>query len=82
MYGFYLFAGFRFPYFGVIIGFLTGWGAKKLFKGTDNTLGVISGLLAGVSVFGTLSLIYGGFPIISVISLVISIAVAYRVAST
>jgi len=33
MYGFYQFAGFRFPLLGVGIGALTGLGARILFKG-------------------------------------------------
>ena len=81
MYGFYIWAHFRFPLFGIAIGFVTGLGAKTLYKASDNTLGVIAGLLAGVAVFGTLSMIYGAFPIFSVLSLVVSIGVAYRTAS-
>src|SRR5277367_1643897 len=37
MYGFYTWAGFRFPLLGVGIGVLTGYGAKLLYKGTGNT---------------------------------------------
>jgi hypothetical protein len=81
MYGFYLFAQFRFPLLGIAIGFVTGLGAKLLYKATDNTLGIIAGLLAGGSVFGTLYMMYGGFRILSIISLVVSISVAYRTAS-
>lgn len=82
MYGFFLFAGFRFPLLGVGIGFLTGHFAKLLFKGTDNTLGIISAVTALIAVTGTLFLMYGEFPIISIISVIVSASVAYRIASS
>jgi hypothetical protein len=81
MYGFYEWAGFRFPLLGVGIGVLTGFGAKILFKGTDNTLGIISGVIALVAVVGTLYLMYGTFPIMSIISVAVSVSMAYRIAS-
>lgn len=71
----------RFPLLGVGIGILTGLGAKFLYKGTDNTLGIISGGIAMVAVIGTLFLMYGEFPFISIISVVVSVSVAYRIAS-
>jgi hypothetical protein len=80
MYGFYQFAGFRFPLLGVGIGALTGFGAKLLYKGTDHVLGIISGAISLVAVVGTLWLMYGQFPILSIISVVISVSVAYRIA--
>jgi hypothetical protein len=67
MYAFFEFAGFRFPLLGVGIGVLTGFGAKILGRGTDSTLGIISGAIALVSVVGTLFLMYGTFPIMSII---------------
>ena len=81
MYGFYEMAGFRFPLLGVGIGALTGYGAKLLYKGTDTTLGVIAGAVALGSVVGTLYLMYGEFPMISIISVIVSVSVAYRIAS-
>jgi len=81
MYGFYEWAGFRFPLLGVGIGVLTAFGAKILYKGTDNTLGVISGVIALVSVVATLYLMYGTFPIISIISVIVGVSMAYRIAS-
>jgi hypothetical protein len=81
MYGFYEWAGFRFPLLGVGIGVLTGLGAKILFKGTDITLGVISGAIALVAVVGTLYLMYGTFPVMSIISVVVSVGMAYRISS-
>ncbi len=81
MYGFYEWAGFRFPLLGVGIGVLTGFGARILYKGTDNTLGIISGVIALVAVVGTLYLMYGMFPIISLISVAVSVSMAYRISS-
>jgi len=81
MYAFFLFAGFRFPLLGVGIGLLTGYGAKLLYKGTENTLGIISAVIALVAVVGTLFLMYGTFPLISIISVVVSVSMAYRIAS-
>jgi hypothetical protein len=81
MFGFYEWAGFRFPLLGVGIGVLTGFGAKMLYKGTDNTLGIISGVIALVAVVGTLYLMYGTFPIISIISVAVSVSMAYRISS-
>jgi len=81
MYAFYAFAGFRFPLLGVGIGFLTGYGAKLLAKGGETTLGYIAGAIALGTVVGTLYLMYGEFPIISIISVAVSVSVAYRTAS-
>lgn len=81
MYGFYELAGFRFPLLGVGIGALTGYGAKTLYKGRDNTLGIIAGGVALVAVVGTLYLMYGEFPVMNIISVVVSVSVAYRISS-
>jgi hypothetical protein len=81
LYGFYAFVGFRFPLLGVGIGVLTGLGAKVLARGTDNSLGGICAVIALVSVVGALYLMYGGFPIVSIISVLISASMAFRVAS-
>jgi len=79
MYGFYEWAGFRFPLLGVGIGALTGYGAKLLYKGTHSTLGAVSGGIALLAVVGTLYLMYGTFPVVSIISVIVS--VTYRIAS-
>ncbi len=81
MYGFFEFAGFRFPLLGVGIGVLTGFGAKLLAKGTGNTLGIISGAIALIAVVGTLFLMYGTYPVISIISVAVSVSMAYRISS-
>ena len=81
MYGFFEWAGFRFPLLGVGIGVLTGFGSKLGYKGTSNVMGIISGGIALVTVVGTLFLMYGEFPVISIISVVVSISMAYRIAA-
>lgn len=81
MFAFYQFAHFRFPLLGVGIGYLTALGARWLFKGGDSKLGIISGAAALLSVVGSLFLMYGDFPMINVISAVVSVSVAYRVAA-
>ncbi|PWU18376.1 MAG: hypothetical protein C5B50_09315 [Verrucomicrobia bacterium] len=82
MYAFYKLAGFRFPLLGVGIGILTGFFAKLLAKGGDETLGYICGGIAAPAVVGTLYLMYGEFPIISIISVVVSVSMAYKIASS
>lgn len=81
MFGFYKMTDFRFPLLGVGIGVLTGYGAKLLYKGTDNTLGMIAGAIALVAVVGTLYLMYGEFPPMNIISAIVSVSMAYRIAS-
>jgi len=81
MYGFYAWAGFRFPLLGIGIGVLTGLGAKMAYKGTDNSLGIISGVIAMGSVVGALYLMYGEFPLMNIISVIVSISMAYRIAA-
>lgn len=81
MFGFYALAGFRFPLLGVGIGILTGYFAKLLFKGGDTTLGWISAGIALTAVVATLFLMYGEFPMISIISVIVSASVAYRISS-
>ncbi len=82
MYFFYELAGVRFPLLGIGIGFLTGYGAKILFKGNDITLGVISGVIALLAIVGTLYLMYGSFPMMSIISVIVGTSVAYNRASS
>ncbi len=53
-----------------------------LFKGTDTTLGFVSGGIALVAVVATLFLMYGAFPLLSIISVIVSASVAYRIASS
>jgi hypothetical protein len=81
VFGFYLWAQFRFPLTGTVIGVLAGMGARTLARGTDTVLGVIAGAFALVSVVGVFLLIYGGFFFLGIFSIVICVAFAYRIAS-
>lgn len=81
MYGFYAMTGRRFALLGVGIGFLTGFAARWLNKGGDDRLGFVAGALALASVVLTLFLMFGMFPMLSVISAAVSVGVAYRLAS-
>ena len=69
------------PLLGIGIGVLTGLGARVLYRASDNTLGMIAGGIALLAVVGTLYLMYGTFPMISIISVVVSVSMAYRFAS-
>jgi hypothetical protein len=73
--------GFRFPLLGCAIGFATGGIAKLMAKGEDSALGAVSAGLAVVATAATLWMIYGEFPIICIISVVVSASVAFRTAS-
>jgi hypothetical protein len=81
MYGFFLMLEFRFPLLGVGIGALTGLGARLLYRGTDGVLGGIAAGIACVAVVATLYLMYGSFPLMNIISVCVSVSVAYRLAS-
>jgi hypothetical protein len=81
MYGFYALTGFRFPLLGTGIGILSGLAARWLNKGGDDRLGFAAGALSLAAVVLTLFLMYGMFPYLSVISAVVSVSVAYRLAS-
>jgi hypothetical protein len=81
IYGFFLWAHFRFPLTGTIIGLLSGLGARTLARGTDTILGVVAGAFALASVVGVFFLIYGDLFIFGIISMVICVGIAYRIAS-
>jgi hypothetical protein len=81
MYGFFLWADFRFPLMGTCIGVLTGFGARILAKGTDTTLGAISGGVALVSTAGTLYMMFGDVAGAFILSMIVSVSFAYKIAS-
>ncbi|HWD19943.1 MAG TPA: hypothetical protein VHB20_11760 [Verrucomicrobiae bacterium] len=81
MYGFFAMAGFRFPLLGVGVGAATGYLAQLLGKGRDSTLGAIAAAIALTATGGTLWMMYGEVPMISIISIVVSASVAYRTAA-
>jgi hypothetical protein len=79
--GFWIWAGFRFPLSGIAVGIAAGYGARWMARGTDMTLGFIAAGIAAASVTGTFIWMYGGFPIINIISVVVCVSVAYRASS-
>jgi hypothetical protein len=81
VYGFYMWAHSRFPLTGTIIGVLAGFGARTLARGTDTVLGVIAGAFALVAIVGVFFLMYGGFFILGIVSIVVCVGFAYRIAS-
>jgi hypothetical protein len=80
MYGFFLWADFRFPLMGTCIGALTGVGARLLAKGTDMTLGVIAGGIALVATAGTLYLMFGDVAGMFILSMIVSVGFAFKIA--
>jgi hypothetical protein len=85
IYGFFLWAQFKMPLTGTIIGVLSGFGARVLARGTDTVLGIIAGAFALASIVGVFFLIYGdlfivGF-ILGLFSIVVCVGCAYRIAS-
>ena len=81
MYGFFLMTEFKFPLFGVGIGALTGLGARLCYRGTDSTLGGIAAAIALATVTGTLYLMFGEVSVINVISMVVSVSMAFKIAA-
>jgi hypothetical protein len=81
------YAGIRIPLLGVLTGFLTSLGARLLGRGGNQTLGILSAVIAVGGVVGTLFFIYGGdflsgdVFIMNLVSILVSAYVAYRVAS-
>ncbi len=80
MYGFDVMAGFRFPLMGTGIGLLTGLGARLLARGTDMTLGGISGAIAFMATGGTLYYMFGEFSLGFIISMAVSVSFAFKIA--
>jgi hypothetical protein len=81
------YAGIRIPLLGVLTGFLTSLGARLLGRGGNQTLGILSAVIAVGGVMGSLFFIYGGdfmsgdVFIMNLVSILVSAYVAYRVAS-
>lgn len=80
MYGFFLWADFRFPFMGTSIGALSGLGARLLARGTDTKLGVIAGSVALISTAGTLYFMFGDLAAMFIVSMIVSVFFAYRIA--
>ncbi|MEP6663188.1 MAG: hypothetical protein ABJC04_05930 [Verrucomicrobiota bacterium] len=72
--------GIRFPLMGTLIGATTGWLARWMAGGTDLQLGVVAGAIAFLVTGGILIWLLGIFAIASIISLIVSASVAYKIA--
>ncbi len=82
VFGFFYWAGFRFPLSGTAIGVLAGIGARMLARGTDSTLGFIAAAIAVVSILGAFFMMYGtDFSVSAFFSVAVCGYFAYRVAS-
>jgi len=81
VYAFFLWAHFRMPWSGTAIGVLAGYGARMLARGTDTTLGFIAGGIALATIVCVFYLMYGDFFLFGIISIVICVGFAYRIAS-
>lgn len=85
VYGFFLWAHFRIPLTGTIIGVLAGFGARVLARGTDTVLGAIAAVFALFSIVGAFFLIYGELfmvgLVLGIISIIVCVGSAYRIAS-
>ena len=55
--------------------------AQNRAKSPAGTLGIISGVVALFAVVGTLYLMYGTFPMLNIISVAVSVSMAYRISS-
>jgi hypothetical protein len=76
----FLWADFRFPLMGTGIGVLAGPGARVLYKGTDMTLGVITAVIALFATAGTLYLMFGDLAGMFILSMIVSVSMAYKIA--
>ncbi|MGA3267765.1 MAG: hypothetical protein ABSE16_13185 [Verrucomicrobiota bacterium] len=80
-YGFFAVTGFRFPLMGAAIGILCGLGAKLLAGRTHAAMSALAAAFAFAANGATLFLIFGEFPPVYVLSLIIGAGFAYRMAS-
>ncbi len=80
MFAFAMLVGIIFPFMGLVIGGLSGFGARLLYKGTDVPLGVAAGVVTLIATGGTFLLLFGIFAIINLVALMVSVAIAYKIA--
>lgn len=82
MVGSHIILGFSFPIFGTVMGAIIGFGARLMYRGTDSTLGGMAALVAFITIGATLYLMFGILGILfSLVSLVIGVAMAFKIAS-
>jgi hypothetical protein len=81
MYGISHFTHFRYLPIGVVVGVAAGYGAQWLARGCSAKLGIITAVIAGGLVAGTLWFIYGDFVPVDTVSIVFCAGVAYLASS-
>jgi hypothetical protein len=81
--GFTAFTGMRFPLLGTAEGAIIGLGARLMYRGTSSTLGAMCAAVAFVTIITTFLLFFSVISIVlsGVISLLIGVSIAFRVAS-
>jgi hypothetical protein len=80
MFGYRMVTGFVMPVIGLSIGVLSGLGARLLYKGTDVSLGAIAAAITLIAAGGTFLMFFGLAAIMSIMVLVITIGIAYKIA--
>lgn len=80
-YALFKWTGFRFPWSGIGIGALTGYGARLLGRGTDRKLGIVAAAVTLVTIVGVFYSMDGDLFLFEIISIIVSVGVAYRLAS-
>ena len=74
-------AGFVIPLPGLLIGAVTGYGARLMFRGTDGKLGILSACVAVAAVAVALLVARGGFSVFNLISVFVGASFAHKIAS-
>jgi hypothetical protein len=80
MVGWRMVIGFVMPAVGLLIGVLAGFGARLLYKGTDVSLGAIAAVITLFATGATFLVLFGLGAIMCIMVLVITVAVAYKIA--
>jgi hypothetical protein len=81
MYGFIIWTKSKFPLFGTGVGAMTGYSARLLARGTDNTLGMATAVVAAAAAAIGLYAMFGEFTVPNIISMVAGVIFANRFAS-
>lgn len=80
LFGCQMAVGLVMPVFGLAIGLLSGYGARLLYKGTDVTLGVVSAVVTLCATGVTFLILFGLGAIMSIMVLMVTVGVAYKIA--
>lgn len=81
--GFTMFTGMKFPLLGTVEGAIIGFGARLLYRGTSSTLGAMSAAVAFITIICTFLLFFNIITVMlsGVISLLVGVSIAFKVAS-